>query len=327
MNLTEIETKSRELYSVKDEIKLKQSELQKLEAKTQKLKEASQVLSILARVRGEKSEDEYESDELKKTQLEIKELMATRERLEKEILHGLKDLKISIPHSIPEINPENQATLCLEGETCESAISFITSLLDSEKPLKLDNVILHADKILVTNVREPIDVAKSLETFVLNMKRLARVTLRENVPEVEVLSKYLYECPYRDIWEVAKDSAKVTYQELYSRLDAKTDIDKKRIRNFFTNSKITLKNNYPFIHLRVGDYQLNFLGLLARKRYEQDYIQEKRVDIKTAEEHLSKKDNTQKQEAQNKKSREKSTLNSFLSNDRIRNTIYGKKVE
>ena len=324
MKLTEIEQKCEQMNSIQKQLDGKRAELQRLEIEEKKAREDFQVQRMMAEIRGEKYEGKCELEELKKVKNEIEGFSENVARLEKEILQGLKELAIDVlPKNIPEPNSEKKVTLNFEGNPCDNAVKFITSLLSLDIPLVLDNVLLHPNKVVVTNIRDRIEVAKALQAFQVNIKRLACVALKENDPDVEEVAKHFHESPYRDIWEAIRGRKVVSNQDMYNQMNLKTSEEKKRIRNFFTNTKDALKDKYPFIRLQEGNYELNFLGLLAWKRYQDEYL--KKEEIMREE----KQEVPQEKPVGNDRERrpEKSTLNNFLNSDKIKETIYGKKVK
>jgi len=321
MHLREIELKCKELDSIKARLELKNAELQRLGIEAKKKKEDDQILKIMAKIRGEEYKGEYELKELEEVKEEIEASQDSSAKLEKEILEGLKKLTLDVPQGVPQIDSENKATLVFEGDPCNKAVQFIASILNSDIPMKLDNVLLHPDRAVVKNVQKPIEVVNALQVFLDNISRLGRVALKENDPDVEEAVKYLHESRYRDIWEAIGGKRTVSNQDLYSQLNLQTQKERKKIRNFFTNLEIALKNRFPFIRLQKGAYELNFFGTLVWKRYKDEYLKKEELmeEEKAPLEEPAKKDREEKPK--------KASLNNFLDNNKIRETIYGRKVK
>lgn len=321
MNLVDIEQKCNEMNSLKHQLEAKQAEIQKLEIKDKKKREEFQFLKAIAKLSGETYEDRYGPDELEKAKKDAEDYQKGIEKLEQEILQGLK--KVTFPFSHEEVPKTGTKTpITFKGDPCNNAVRLIASILSSDVPLKLDNVELYPDKVVVANAQNLNQVAKALEALQSNIGRLARIALKEEDPSVEEIANYFYESPYRDIWEAIKGSKKITNQDLYSYLGLETPQEQKRVRNFFTNVEIALKDKHPFIRVSKGTYELNFLGSLVWKRYQDKYLKGKEI-VKETQQEATVETAIKKKEGKPPKP----TLNSYLNNNnKVKEVIYGKEV-
>lgn len=326
MKLANIEHKCKELNSIREQLKLKKKELQKLESASEKARETLKFQKEMAEIRGEEFENEYEPTELTKIDKEIEDLERTKAKLERETLEGLKSLKLDVLDKVSEVEPEGKVRIDFKADSCNNAITFICSLLSSDIPLTLDNVLLYPDRVVVTNIQQRGEVPRALKGFLQNINRIACVSLKENVSDVQEVSTQLHDSKYKDVWENI-GGRRVSLQDLYSQLNLQTSKEKKRIRNFFVNMKKTLKEKCPFHSPQSETYELTFFGKLVWKRYKDDYLEkEKSIDREKVEKPVDKEEFVENAE-EKKANRRKATLNSFLSNDELRDTVYGKKVK
>lgn len=324
MKLSEMEQKSEQLNSIRNQLEIKEADLQKFVAEEAKAREDFQVQKILAEIKGEPCEEEFKLEQLDKTKTEIETLQKSISNQEKEIFEGMKQLVFdALPRDIPPPDSEKKVVVNFEKGSFTNAVKFMASILNSDIPLKLDNILLYPDKITVANVQQKIEAAEALKNFIENVKRMARIALRENDPDIEETAKYLYESPYRDIWETIRGRKTVSLHEIYSELNIKQD-EMQKVRNFFTNTKIVLREKYPFICVEKGNYELSFFGSLVWKYYQSNYIRKTEVE----QEDKNEKEATIKESAKKDDSQknERTTLNSFLDDKKIKETLYGGKV-
>jgi hypothetical protein len=325
MKISEIEIKCKQLTSEISQLKVRYSELEKVRLDEERAKEDFEIKKGLAEIKGEPYEESFKNEQLEKLETEIKDTQANISNQEKQILDGLKEVNIDVlSDMVPQPDEEKKIKIDFEKNTLDSATGFISTLLNSTVPLKLDNVLLYPNKIIISNVERK-DVIPALKIFQENVRRIARVSLKEADSEVEETAKYLHESPYRDVWEAINGRKTFTYQELYSSLQISENSDEKtRVRNFFTNTKIVLKDKYLFNSQDKGNYELNFFGELVWKTYQLRYIKNnKPADA----ENTQQKVEVEKNVDQNEKSKKPtSTLNNFMDNKKIQETIYGKGI-
>lgn len=324
MKLSEIDLKCEQRDSIKKEIESKKNDLLRLEKEDEKAKEDDEVQRMMAQVTGQVYEGRRELENLNKVRTEIETSEANLSNLERQILDGLKEITLDVLKRDISLNPnqEGQVTLNFE-KSCANAVQFLASLLDSNSSVAIDNVMLYPDKVTISNVEKQIQVAKALEIFRANIKRLAVVALKENDPDVEEVAKSLYESTYRGIWEATKGRKIIKNQDLYDELNATEDKDKKKVQNFFTVMKSTWKDNKSLLTpLEGGKHELTFFGSLVWRRYFDDYLKTNKtvnqdIDIATPQK-------ATKQEENNKT---EPSLNKFFDQDQVKETIYGKKIK
>lgn len=320
MKLAEIDHKCEELNSARQQLEAKRAALQKLELEAKEKTREAQMLEEIAKLRGEEYEGEHELEELKKVRMDIKDCEKRIEKLEQEIFEGLKDVTFPIPLELPKIDSNGRSIISFEGPSSNYAVKFIASALSSDTPLELDRTELHSDKIIVTNVKEPVQVVDRLKVLHNNINRLARIALEEEDRDVEEVADYLHGSDYRQFWEIIKGRKKITYDDLASELGVKTSKERHRVRNFFTNLEQQLKDKFPFIRILPGVYELSFFGSLVWKRYCDKYPPEKEITKEVPRE-IAVGETVRKEEKP-----EASTLNKYLSNNEIKEVIYGKEV-
>jgi hypothetical protein len=325
MKLTEMEQKCQQLCSIMDQLKLKENELQRFKTEETKAREDFQVRKILADIKGEAFEDEFKLEQLDKTKVEAEALRQSITKEEKEILEGMKQLVIDVlPNDIPLPDSEKKAILSFMNGPLPNVVTFIASTVNSELPLKLDNILLYQDKITVTGVNTRIEAAETLKNFVENVRRIAGIALKEHDVDVEETAKYFSESAYRDIWEAIGGRKTVSLQQIYSELHIAEEDKMQRARNFFTNTKIVLKEKYPFIVVEKGKYELSFFGALVWKQYQNSYLKNPQVEQKEKDQQAAIAEENAGKDS--KQISEKTTLNNFVKDEKIQETIYGKKV-
>lgn len=320
MDLVEIERKCEGINSTKQQLEAKQAELQRLEFEAKEKTKEAQMLEEIAKLRGEKYEGEHELEELKKVKEDVEGYQMKIKKLEREVFEGLKDVTFPIPVELPKVDSDGKSTINFEGLPNNYAVKFIASTLSSDVPLRLDRTELHPDKIIVANVKEPAQVVERLKVLRSNISRLARIALKEKDPDVEEVVDYLHGSDYQQIWETVKGRKKISYDDLSSELGVKTSKERHRVRNFFTNLEHILKDKFPFIRISPGVYELSFFGSLVWKRYCDKYLEEKET-AKEPYREVSVEETIRREEKP-----ETSTLNKYLSNNEIKEVIYGKEV-
>lgn len=321
MRLTEIDQKCEEIESTRKQLEVKLAELQKLKSEAKEKNKEAQMLKEIAKLRGVGYEVGRELEDLEKARKAVEDYRKKIKKLEREVYKGLKDITFEIPLEIPKVGSEGKSIIKFEGEPCNYAVGFIASTLNSDIPLELDKTQIHPDKIVVTNVKDVAHVIERLKILRSNIGRLARIALQEKDPNVEEMADYLHESGGREIWEAIKGRKKISYTELFSDLALSESKDKKRVRNFFTNLKQLLKEKCPFMRVAPGVYELTFFGSLVWKRYNDKYPAEsimKEPLPQTVVETTVKKEE--------KKKAEMPSLNKYLSNNEIKEIIYGKEV-
>jgi len=320
MRFAEIERICEEIDSTKQELEAKRAELQKLESEATKKTKEAQMLEEIAKLRGKKYEGEPELEELKKAKKDVEDYQEKIKELERGVFEGLKDLAFDIPLEVPRVDSDERSIIKFEGDPCNYAVRFIASTLSSGIPLELDKTELHPDKIVVTNVKEPIQVVERLKILRSNIGRLAWIALQEKDPDIEEIADYLHGSNYREIWETVKGRRMITYNDLFFELSLKTSEEQRRIRNFFTNLEHLLKDKFPFIRVSPGVYELAFFGSLVWKRYCDKYLAEEGI----AED--LRREAVVESPVKKEKKPEIASLNKYLSSNEVKEIIYGKEV-
>ena len=319
MDFTEIERKCEELSLAKKQLEANRAELQRVEFEAKEKTKEAQMLDEIAKLRGEKYEGEHELEELKKIRADVEGSQKRIKNLEQEIFKGLKDVTFPIPLELPKVESSGSSIINFEGSPCNYTIKFIASTLSSDIPLEMDRTELHPDKIIVANVKEPAQVVERLKVLHSNIRRLARIALNEEDPDVEKVADYLHESDYQQFWEIVKGRKKITYDDLASELGVKTSKERHKVRNFFTNLEHQLKDKFPFIRISAGVYELSFFGSLVWKRYCDKYLEKETT--KESYHEVSVEEIVKGEEKP-----ETSTLNKYLSNNEIKEVIYGKEA-
>lgn len=320
MHLSEIEQICEKIESKRNQLEEQLANLRKLESEAKEKTKEAQMLKEIAKLRGEKVPAEPEVEELEKARKMAEALRDEIQKLEQEVYQGLKEVTFDIPLELPEIEAGGKSTTVFEGGPYNHAITFMARTMNSDAPLELDKVQIYPDRIMVTNVREVPQVIERLHVLRSNISRLARIALQEKDPDVEEVVEYLHGSDYYELWEAVKGKRSISYTEIYSELGISEPKDKKRVRNFFTNIEQLLKEKCPFMRVASGVYELTFFGSLVWKRYRDKYLAKGALTEPQKEKVVEAPIKEAKQKA------EMASLNKYLSNEEIKEVIYGKEA-
>ena len=329
--MAELNQKCKQLNANNSELKLKIADLQKIEGEEEQAREDSEIRQRWSKLTGKPYEGNLKLGQVDRNKSEIGNLRASTAIAEKEILEGMKQLIFDVfpdPSNIPAPDTEKNALLKFEGEPLEDLVQFIATTLSSGVPVRLDNISLYPDKIKVSCVEKISDEVESMEIFVRNIQRMARIALQEKDPDVDEVATKLHDSRYRDIWEVIKGRKSISLQELYSELNIVDQKDeRKNVQNFFTNSKIVLKDKFPFYTSEKGNYELNFFGALVWKHYQTQFLGKTETEQKDTDIEVSPiTESNTNGETKDENKIEKTTLNGFFDNKKVKDTLYGTKV-
>lgn len=319
LKLTEMEERCKKIESNRQQLEQHLMELQKLEIEAKERNKETQMLREIAKIRGEEPPAESKLDELERTKEKIETIKSEVEKLRKEVFEGMKDISLPIPKEIPKVDSEGNSTILFEGGPYNYAVKFVAETMSSDVPSELDKTQLYPDRIVVTNVRDPLSVIERLRILRNNLGRLARIALREQDPDVEEVVEYLTKSDYRELWEAIKGRKRISYEEIFAELKISDEKDKKRVRNFFTNLEKQLNEKFPFLRTDSGTYELSFFGSLVWKRYSDKYTVQS-VSEKSPSENVT----TTKELKENAKKTSMPSLNNYLSNE-DKELIYGKE--
>lgn len=273
MKFEELEQLCVDLEGIDTQIQQKIKQISDLEEKAEHLKEENELERMMAEVRGEKPPVGHGLEELGQAKDELKNLKGSLEELKKKALKGMAEL--DLPVSKLGIDSEGNVVMTLEGGPYEKSANFIADKFDSSVPLDIDGVLLDSNKIVVTKVgdlKEELEKQKKglqkLRAFKQNIRRMARVAMGEDDPEIKRVIEYMRKGPYTDIWEAVGSKQKVVFQNLYRDLGIIESSGKKKVRNFFTNSQRALGEVFPFINTGPGVWERTFFGSLVWRRYQ-----------------------------------------------------------
>jgi len=326
MKLTEMEEQCKQLNIIREQLKVKETEAVKLEAEDSKRKQDFEVQQILADIRGDDCKLELTNEPLCSLKIQIQELKTSIQKREKDILEGLKQLKLDALPSDISAPGSDKKILINFNSSFENSVNYLGSVMNSELPLQLDSITLTPTSLTISAVEEKMQAALALKSFVDNLRRLALIALHETIPEVVETAKYFYDGQNRKIWEAINGRKVISNQTLYTELGITEAEERKKMRNFWTNTKICLKDNYPFVVLGDGTFQLTFFGTLVWKYYKETFGPISGISQVIEE----PKDNNTKEktvvEEPKKESKPKESLNEFLDEKKINETLYGGKV-
>jgi len=330
MNFQELENLCVGLEDIDTQIQQKIKQISDLEEKAKDLKEETELKRMMAEVRGEKPPVGHGLEELGQAKEELENLKSSLEKLKKKALKGMAEL--DLPVSKPGIDSEGNVVATLEGGPYEKSAKFIADRFDSSVPLDIDGVLLDSNKIVVTKVgdlkKESEKLKKGLGkllVFKQNIHRMALVAVGEEDPEIKKVIDYMRRGTYTDIWEAAGSKQKVVFENLYSELSITESSGKKRVQNFFINSRKVLGKAFPFTNVGPGVWERAFFGSLVWRRYCTVYlsIKESREISKEAE----KKGEDEAEVSERKTKPEIQPLNKYIETKKLDKVLYGNTSE
>ena len=202
MSMENLEQKCNELFSLKQELEDNKIQYKVLNTEVEKKTKEIQILMEIAKIRGEEFEDYEESKEIINTKNDIERLQKTINDIETNILEDLKNITFDIPIEIPKLDINNISVINFVKGPYNGIIKYISSILNTDIPIKIDRILLHPDKIIVTNIEDVIQIIDNLKILKNNIGRIAKILLNEEDKDVEDATNYIYTSAYKDIWEL-----------------------------------------------------------------------------------------------------------------------------
>jgi len=323
VRLNELEKLCVDLEEVDTQIRQKIKEVSDLEEKAKNMKEGIEVQRIMAQLRGEGPPVEPEPAELDKSKKELESLENRLGELKNQALKGMTELNLPVSDQLT-IDSDGNLVATLEGGPYEKSVKFIADRFDSSVPLDIDDVLLHADRIIAIKVANTKTGAQKLLLFKGNIQRMARVSVGLEDPEIKKVVDYMHKGTYKDIWEAVGSRQKVVLEELYGNLGITETNGKKRVQNFFINNRKMLGNAFPFINTSPGVWKRTFFGSLVWGSYQTFYpsAKETRTTLEEAEK-KSEDQGTVKRKIEPKIQ----PLNKYMESEKLDKILYGNTGE
>lgn len=316
---SEINQKCANYFKIEDQIRDASIKLDDLKRSHEQNKEKMEMLNVLAELRGENYNSQEDDEDVEKLEKERTDLNNTHSDLDQQILIGLKEINLNVSNEI--VIENNKSIIKFDNETYENLIHYLNIKLNKEI-IKIDDIEFNYNNLIIDDVENIKEAVIKLKTFKPNIQRLSKNLLNEEDKEVEHVVEYLHNSSYSDIWEKIGGRQLIILEKFYEELLPSEQDIKKRVQNFFTNSKTVLKDSYPFIRLNNGEYILNFLGTLVWNRY---VIKYKILVTKNGEKAIDKELMYAKKDETSNSKIEPLKLNGFLDNE-TKKTLYGDKV-
>lgn len=330
VNIEKLEKVCIDLEDIDIEIQQKNKQISDLEEKAKHLKKEDDLQRMIAEVRGEAPPTGRGLEELEQAKAELTDLESKQENLRKKALKGMAELDLLI--ASPDIETEGNIVIALEGGPYEKSVKFIADNFDSSVPLEIDGVFLHNNKIIVTNIGDLKDTLEKQKKGVervlhyrQNIRRMARVALGEDDPETNRVIDYMYKGTYRTLWEAVGSKQKVVFEKLYKELGISESVEKRKVQNFFINSRKVLGELFPFANLDRGVWERTFFGSLVWRRYQTIHPSTKQAEEIPRE--LEEQGKTEAGDEERKAEPKSPPLNRYMHANEVDKILYGNAGE
>ncbi|MDH5267859.1 MAG: hypothetical protein OEW62_09310 [Candidatus Bathyarchaeota archaeon] len=324
MKFQELEKLCADLEDIDTQVQQKVKLIGDLEKKAKHIEEELKLKGMIAELRGEGPPAGYGLEELGQAKKELENLRSKSSELKKQALKEMAELDLPVSTQL-EIDSEGNVVATLEGGPYEKSVKFIADKFDSSMPLNIDGVLLNSNKIVVTKIGDLEKGLQKLLIFKQNIHRMALVAIGEKDPEIQKAINYMRRGTYTNIWEAAGPKQKVTFKDLYRELGITESSGKKRVQNFFINSRKVLGETFPFISTGQGLWERTFFGSLVWRRYHTLYPSTKEpIEIsKEAEE-----EDTEEAEVKERETKPKiQPLNKYMETKELDKILYGNTGE
>jgi hypothetical protein len=255
------------LNALREKRKEKQKEQEKAKESTYQRSRETERLKKLSLVAG-KSFDLRDTPEETRTQeveSEINKLTAEEVELEKRIAKGIAEMTFPIKDPNPEIS-EGNATFNFEEGVYDNALDYLKLALGMQQQLIIDNVVFHANKIVVKGKSKADEATDSLMNATQSIWCLGSIMLGKITDEMRKTIDSLNKSKYKHLWEFLGPRGTISLQNAYENLGLTSDTDKKNARTFY--SQLESRSTPP---VATGDgkgnFQLTVYGRLVWASY------------------------------------------------------------
>jgi len=271
LKLSELDTLIQKLNAVQEEVEEKQNEQERVKELIHKRKREAVRLKKLSLITGKAYDLETVSEktQTKEIAAEISKLKTEKMELEKQIAKGISELKFPTRSPNPEISKGDAIFYLEEGEH-QNAINYLKSSLNMSEHLIIDNVIFHADRILVKGKTEVDEVSDCLVNAAHSIWALGSIMLGKVPEEIKKTIDSLSKSKYKHLWEFIGSRGSISLKNIYENLRLTDETEKKNTRTFY--SQLESARTPP---LATGDgkgnFQLTLYGRLVWASYRSTY--------------------------------------------------------
>lgn len=305
MNLSDLDSKVKELSALRESLKEKLEEKEKTkDLAHQRSIEAERLkkLSLLA----EKPFDVPEVTLDKEIEAEATRLESEITKLEGQIAEGISELKFPFKSPDPEITNGNAIFHFREG-SYENAIDYMKLALNMKQQLIIDNVVFDIDKIEVRGKSDADVATDCLMNAAQSIRTLGSIMLGKVSEEMKTTIDFLNSSTHKKLWEFLGLRGTITLQNAYENFGYTTESEKKRARTFF--SQLESRSKPP---LATGDgkgsFNLTIYGRFVWTSYRKQYA----VPEDKAEEHISETPVKEPQPQETAKKPSQTALQNFM---------------
>lgn len=271
LDLSDLDSLIQKLNTIKENLKEKQKEQEQAkEFGNQRKREAAR-LKKLSLIAGKSFDLEAvtEKIQVKEIETEINKLNADEIELEKQIAEGISKVKFPIKNPNPEISKGN-AIFYFEKGVHENAINYLKRSLSMSEQLEIDNVIFHADKIVVRGKSEADEAIDSLMNAAKSIWALGSIMLGKIPKEMRKTIDSLNKSKHKELWEFIGPRGSTSLESTYENFKLTDEIEKKRARTFYSQLE-SLRTPPLTTGDGKGNYQLTMYGRLVWASYEKTY--------------------------------------------------------
>ena len=267
LDFSELDSLVQKLNTIQENLKEKQKEREKAKEFGNQRKREAERLKKLSLIAGKSFDLEAvpEKTQVKEIEAEISKLKTDKIELEKQIAEGISKVKLPIKNPNPEISKGN-AIFYFEKGVHENAINYLKRSLSMTEQLGIDNVIFHADKIVVRGKSEADGATDSLMNATQSIRALGSIMLGKVSEEMRKTIDFLNKSKYKDLWEYIGPKGSISLQKAYENFGLTNETEKKRARTFY--SQLESRLTPP---LATGDgkgnFQLTIYGRLVWASY------------------------------------------------------------
>jgi len=267
LNLGDLDSLVQKLKAIQENLEEKQKEQEEAKKSAYQRNMEAERLKKLSLVAGKSFDLEavHEKAQVTEIEAEIIRLKTDKMKLEKQIANGISEVKFPIKNPNPEISKGN-AIFYLEEGAHENAISYLKRSLSMREQLVIDNVVIHADKIVVRGKSKADEATDCLANVAQSIWALGSIMLGKIPKEMIKTIDFLKKSKYKHLWEFIGPRGSVSLKKTYENFKLTNETEQKRARTFY--SQLESIRTPP---LATGDgkgkFQLTIYGRLVWASY------------------------------------------------------------
>lgn len=267
MNLNDLDSLVRKLKTIQESLEGKQKEQAEAKKSAHQMNMEAERLKKLSSVAAKSFDLEAvpEKAQAKEIEAEIIRLKADKMELEKQIAASISEVKFPIKDPNPEISNGN-AIFHLEEGAYESAISYLKRSLSTGEQLVVDNVVIHADKIVVRGKSKADEATDCLANAAQSIWALGSIMLGKTPKEMRKTIDSLSKSKYKHLWEFIGSRGSILLKNAYENFKLTDEREQKSARTFYSQLE-SLRTPPLAIGDGKGKFQLTIYGRLIWVSY------------------------------------------------------------